>query len=74
VRADNSGPAFPCQPLGIGGSPLCELQPGISVRDYFAAKALNGICAHDDSWGLSIQGIASTAYDLADAMLAERAK
>lgn len=32
------GTAFPCQPLGAAGMPLCEAQPGMSLRAYFAAK------------------------------------
>ena len=41
-----------------------------SERDYFAAKAMQGICAHVDTWGITTQtGIAKTAYEIADAML-----
>jgi len=48
---------------------------GMSLRDYFAAKAANGICAHQDTWGLSdSEKIAKFSYELADAMLKERAK
>ena len=45
---------------------------GMALRDYFAAKALQGICAHPDTWGLLQKGIARTAYDMADAMLEAR--
>ena len=57
--------------------PFKTFQPSalqIDLRDYFAAQALQGICAHDDTWGESIGGIAKSAYILADAMIAERAK
>lgn len=37
-----------------------------SLRDEFAAKAMQGICAHHDTWGLHDAGI------IADAMLAAR--
>ncbi|WP_280042021.1 hypothetical protein [Pseudomonas sp. Hg5Tf] len=47
---------------------------GITIRDYFAAKAMNGICAHNDTWGLVEQEIADHAYRIADAMLAARVK
>lgn len=44
---------------------------GMTLRDYFAAKALSGICSHDDSWGLSnIKKVAEKAYEIADAMIA----
>jgi hypothetical protein len=46
---------------------------GMSLRDYFAAKAMQGICAHSDTWGLiSNEKIAAASYELADAMLAAR--
>ena len=68
----NGGPAFPVPLLpgqswqGIGP---CD---GMTLRDYFAGKALQGICAHPDTWGLLQKGIARTAYDMADAMLEAR--
>ncbi|WP_444447874.1 helix-turn-helix transcriptional regulator [Pseudomonas kurunegalensis] len=45
-----------------------------SLRDYFAVKAMQGICAHDDNWGCDIDGIAERSYAMADAMLAARVK
>lgn len=46
---------------------------GMTLRDYFAAKVMQGICAHADTWGLaSNPKIANAAYELADAMLAAR--
>jgi hypothetical protein len=44
---------------------------GMTLRDYFAGQALIGI-----AWdcGLSKAEAAETAYEFADAMLAERAK
>ena len=43
-----------------------------SLRDEFAAKAMQGICAHHDTWGLPDAGIATKTYVIADAMLAAR--
>jgi len=45
---------------------------GMTLRDYFAAKALQGICASgpDPSW--TNARLAAEAYDLADAMLQVR--
>lgn len=45
---------------------------GMSLRDYFAAKAMNGMCAHVDTWGMTVPQIAKRAYDLADEMLRAR--
>ena len=71
---NNGGPAFPI-PLVPGqswhGMGPCD---GATLRDYFAAKALQGICAapeHLDRIG-SFKNAAETAYELADAMLAAR--
>ena len=44
------------------------------LRDYFAAFALQGICSHPDSWGLTRGEIPAVAYSLADGVLTERAK
>jgi hypothetical protein len=49
-------------------------EDGMLLRDYFAAKAMQGICAHPDNCGLQICEIALRAYGMADAMLAEREK
>lgn len=63
-------PAFPVGANEYGGHGTCY---GITVRDYLAAKAMQGICAHVDTWGLSSNTkIAAASYELADAMLAAR--
>ena len=69
---NDGGPAFPV-PL-LPGQSWQEMAPcdGMTLRDYFAGKALQGICAHPDTWGLLQKGIARTAYDMADAMLEAR--
>lgn len=47
----------------------------ITLRDYFAAQALQGLCAHGGVWGdQHAAEIAQSAYRAADAMLAERNK
>lgn len=43
-----------------------------SLRDDFAAKVLQGICASNPSIEFSNQRIASEAYQLADAMIEAR--
>ncbi len=67
---DAKEPAFPVGANEYGGHGTCF---GVTVRDYFAAKAMHGICAHADTWGLSTNAkIAAASYELADAMLAAR--
>lgn len=47
---------------------------GMSIRDYFAAKAMQAMVT-DPSWkGLISNSVAAMAYEVADAMIAERAK
>jgi hypothetical protein len=73
----NGGPAFP----GVSADGRDE-HVGMSLRDYFAAAAMSGLCARmnaDDYIDLKQQVRAGgyearVAYTLADAMLAERSK
>ena len=59
-----AGPAFP---TSNGGSP----DEGMTLRDYFAAKAMQGFLATGKSNYLD-EHIALDAYNLADAMLEAR--
>jgi len=45
---------------------------GITLRDYFAAKALQSLLS--DKMPYRYDMLAQTAYDVADAMIAERSK
>jgi hypothetical protein len=51
---------------------------GLTVRDYFAAKAMQGFAASpgmiDSNDSRAITYVAAASYAMADAMLAERAK
>lgn len=69
---DNGGAAFPVvHPDGMGVQYF-----GLSVRDYFAAKAMQAMVGSreyiDGAW--HIHSITGQAYEMADAMLKERAK
>jgi hypothetical protein len=59
-------PAFPCDKPGL------TEQRGMSLRDYFAAKAMQGILAAEYSEAWRFDKIAEMACDAADAMLAVR--
>ncbi len=68
----DGGPAFP----QYGFDKVAERftsQGGMTLRDYFAAQALAGICANQDNrvYGNSME-FARAAYRLADAMLTAR--
>jgi len=71
MSKDNGGPAFgELQQVGD----VAMRDGGLSIRDYFAAKAMQGYCAREDSINSHFDSLASDAYELADAMLLERAK
>ena len=77
---DDGGPAFPVS-LDCGSAGKQQFE-GMTLRDYFAAKALQimwdaydkGYCGLTNRDTPSNEVIAEGAYQLADAMLAERAK
>lgn len=58
------GPAFPLEDKA-------GWYYGMSLRDYFAAHAMNGYLTEDV---FDDEDIAEKSYTIADAMLAERAK
>jgi hypothetical protein len=73
MAQSNGGPAFPAENE--------TLRAGMSLRDYFAAKALPSViaayltangngCAADHA----LRNVPALAYRYADAMLAEREK
>ncbi len=63
----NGGPAFPAMHFDLGDD-----EHGMTLRDYFAAKAMLGLLnstrISQPDW------IAKDAYEMADAMLKERNK
>lgn len=52
---------------------LTKSAQGISVLDYFAAAALQGICSLSDTSSQTASAVAARAYELAHAMLSARA-
>lgn len=69
MSKNNGGPAFPV---------MDEVEEhgqhyGLTIRDYFAAKAMQASRSRNSDYR-SWADLAADAYDLADAMLAERAK
>ena len=72
MSKENGGPAFPTVYANLEGH---YGTTGLSLRDYFAAKAMQSLVSA--FLGDQIKenaNIESTAYQIADAMLAERAK
>ncbi len=61
-------PAFPSTETNEG-----HLNPGLSVRDYFAAKAMQASRSRSSDYK-TWADLAADAYEIADAMLAARAQ
>lgn len=86
MSKDTGGPAFPslnaeCTGLDSDGFERWDTEPsgGMTLRDYFAAKAMQAIIQANGA-GISVIGTngaigtSADSYVVADAMLAERAK
>lgn len=83
---NQGGPAYPSsidnysekQTTGFNGEAIepktFSAYPGMSLRDYFAAKAMQGWSANPIPQDSSIQEVAEWAYRQADAMLAARSQ
>ena len=80
-RRDDGGPAYPVQDMIEEGKILCHR--GMSLRDYFAAKAMQAVYAnpeaHAELVGISRDRdvrpsavFAEEAYSIADSMLLAR--
>lgn len=72
MSKNDGGPAFP----HMAADGHRDYMPGISMRDYFAAAALQTMKL-TNAWSdnpLYWEGVARSAYVCADAMLAERNK
>ena len=70
---DNGGPAFPSKKrVYRAGYETNEFEPvgGMTLRDYFAAKAMQGMMA--GNWNTNYDDWAKHAYSLADAMIKAR--
>lgn len=72
---NDGGAAFPGPLWHIDekNGPVCD-NPGMTLRDYFAGKGLQGICSDPASANMTGKAIAEAAYEYADAMLEAREK
>jgi len=82
---NDGGPAFPVKTVstdGFGNPILSVDEQGMSLRDYFAAKAMNGLLSmsgstRDSGWSdltvwQKLEVITRDSYEIADAMLKAR--
>jgi hypothetical protein len=66
-NTNTGGPAFPLE------TSTAFQNPGMTLRDYFAAKAMQGYCSYPDwRFDMDFSDTAHAAYSVADAMLKAR--
>jgi hypothetical protein len=67
MTAETGWPAFPCHP-GVENS----IYDGMTLRDYFAAKAMQAMESRELPKAILATDVAEAAYEMADAMLKAR--
>lgn len=70
-NTNTGGPAFPSGLKEEANDTVDSLHKGMTLRDYFAAKAMQGMCAGLKS-GDKVEHLPAFAYLMADAMLKAR--
>jgi hypothetical protein len=79
TRIEDGGPAFP-RPVSEDrtqgdqpdGNKTVDDQEGMTLRDYFAAKAMSAEVSTGGLDGRDVEHTAGMAYEMADAMIAMR--
>lgn len=78
MSKETGGNAFPYSGVhkfhGQGGGGVIVDDRGMTLRDYFAAKAMSGLVVsglNSDAWS-DYEDMAGSAYSIADAMLKAR--
>ena len=77
MSKNNGGTAFPTPGTfwDAGNQSQCEADDGMTMRDYFAAKAMQGLTQWKyGNVTMTTKETAELAYKMADAMIAERSK
>lgn len=70
MNTNTGGPAFPVHPEVNTVKDTAWL--GMTLRDYFAAKAMQGMLAENGGGAISNSQLANFAYEIADEMLKAR--
>ena len=73
MSKDTGGPAFPFPAYIYPNGEINHGEGGMTLRDYFAAKAIEGLLS-DPAWrrDMDFEETAWAAYEQADAMLKAR--
>jgi len=72
VSAETGGPAFPVPIAPYGRDLRATDEPGMTLRDYFAAKAMPFVAGRAELDHTSPSEWAAACYEVADALLVER--
>ena len=68
---DDGGPAFPWEERDANGQ--FRQFSGMTMRDYFASRAVLGMCSNGTDWSIyQPEKLAAAVFRIADAMLAAR--
>ena len=70
--SNTGGPAFPRNILDHGHGVTTTHESGMTLRDYFAAKAMQSFLTRETRFSDNLLMYAGAAYDVADAMLEAR--
>ena len=71
-KIETGGPAFPVQYSNEADGPTVRPHVGMTLRDYFAAKAMQGFLTAEYASTYRPEVWAKDAYEMADAMLKAR--
>ena len=80
MTTETGGPAFPQPDMVDEGALISQGSSGMTLRDYFAAKAMQKtMIAFEDNWSIHpyeqftyLQWASERAYAMADAMMTAR--
>lgn len=70
-QINHGGPAFPIPAVYSEGQGMCQGWDGMTLRDYFAAKALQGELSgqHDNNMWADMHHLAARCVKIADALI-----
>lgn len=77
-KPNDGGPAFPSRAIPNATDHRCETRDGMSLRDWFAGKALQGLCSNpsmlDTITPSTIAWLKKYSLEIANEMIKERNK
>jgi hypothetical protein len=77
IKKPDGGQAFPKPDVQLENGEKVWGFDGMSLRDYFAAKAMEGLCSFpfkDDMKTSFVEWVSQLSYEIADEMIKQRIK